>query len=255
MQEAGQSWERAWPTVWQSAVRRQPRIKAPPGLGRRKDKEPVLSAQDVLQGVWGNLSDSTREELKKCGLEYSAPEVPVDLREVCRKHLQSLPECIRKLVAEPEEPVTYGQAVSDLNRKYKKETAELRDLVTQSASLQAKIDTTKELYQQHLRSMQALTEQLTAKQKAVESLQKELQVKLGEAEVKQSPQDDQQTFGTFFDALEKAGLQLDETQREKVREQLGEPPLLQGQKRRRVAAEADAQANAGEAPLQAMQQG
>ena len=63
-----------------------------------------------------------------------------DLKTVCQANLEHLPEVTRKLVQEPmKEPPSYSEAVSSLNKQFKAETSQLRDMVQQSAILQAKI--------------------------------------------------------------------------------------------------------------------
>ncbi|CAE7513634.1 unnamed protein product, partial [Symbiodinium microadriaticum] len=70
----------------------------------------------------------------------------------------ALPESIQKLVQKPKQEPMYGQAVSNLNRRFKAETHLLMDLVQQSVSLQARIDKAKQAYEELLRSMQSLTD-------------------------------------------------------------------------------------------------
>ncbi|CAE7398941.1 unnamed protein product, partial [Symbiodinium sp. KB8] len=183
---------------------------------------------------WSTLDAKLQEELTAQGLQVKPPQKEAgDLQEACRQHLASLPESVRKLVQEPKQEPTYGEAVSDLNKKFKLETSQLRDLVQQSITLQERIDKAKQSYEELLRSMQALTEKLQTKQAEVEALQKQLQSKLSESDVPPAKPEEGQTFDAFFAALEKAGLQLDEAQRNKVREQLAEPPHLEVQVKKR----------------------
>jgi len=208
----------------------------------------VLAA---IREHWSTLDAKLQNELKAQGLSVEPLQKEEDdLKEACRQHLTALPESIRKLLQEPKQELTYGQAVSDLNKKFKAETSQLRDLVQQSVTLQERIDKAKQGYEELLRSMQVLTEKLQAKQTEVEALQKQLQSKLSESDVPSAKPEEAQTFDAFFAALEKAGLQLDETQRTKVKEHLGEPPLLGGQPKRRRVEEV-----ASEEPSVNMQQG
>lgn len=246
--------EQRWPSLWQAAQWREPKPRRqkptpPPGLsGGTRVEAGVLAA---IHKHWSTLDAKLQEELTAQGLQVKPPQKEAgDLQEACRQHLASLPESVRKLVQEPKQEPTYGEAVSDLNKKFKLETSQLRDLVQQSITLQERIDKAKQSYEELLRSMQALTEKLQTKQAEVEALQKQLQSKLSESDVPPAKPEEGQTFDAFFAALEKAGLQLDEAQRNKVREQLAEPPHLEVQVKKRRLEE-----GTGEEPGENMQQG
>ena len=242
-----------WPSVWESASwrapkARRPKVQPPPGLDTKAWPDEVLEA---LKEHWGSFDGKLQATLKTHGLHTSAAaQAEPDLKEICKQHLAALPESIQKLVQEPKQELTHGQAVSDLNKKFKSETNQLRDLVQQSITLQERIDKAKQSYEELLRSMQVLTEKLQIKQTEVEALQKQLQTKLSETDVPPAKPEEVQTFDAFFAALEKAGLQLDEAQRSKVKEHLVEPPLLGGQVKRRRLEE-----GTGEEPGESMQQG
>ena len=242
-----------WPSVWESASwrapkPRRPKVQPPPGLDIKAWPAEVLEA---LKEHWGSFDGKLQATLKSHGFHNNpVPTTEPDLQEICKQHLSVLPESIEKLVQEPKQELTHGQAVSDLNKKFKSETSQLRDLVQQSITLQERIDKAKQSYEELLRSMQVLTEKLQTKQAEVEALQKQLQSKLSESDVPTAKPEEVQTFDAFFAALEKAGLQLDDTQRSKVKEHLGEPPLLGGQMKRRRLDE-----GTGEEPAENMQQG
>ena len=242
-----------WPSVWESASwrapkPRRPKVQPPPGLDIKAWPAEVLEA---LKEHWGSFDGKLQATLKSHGFHNSpVPQTEPDLKEICKQHLSALPESIEKLVQEPKQELAHGQAVSDLNKKFKSETSQLRDLVQQSIPLQERIDKAKQSYEELLRSMQVLTEKLQTKQAEVEALQKQLQSKLSESDVPTAKPEEVQTFDAFFAALEKAGLQLDDTQRSKVQEHLGEPPLLGGQMKRRRLDE-----GTGEEPAENMQQG
>ena len=217
-----------WPSVWESASwrapkPRRPRVQPPPGLDIKAWPAEVL---DALKEHWGSFDGKLQATLKSHGLHTSkASQAEPDLKEICKQHLEALPESIQKLVQEPKQEPTYGQAVSDLNRRFKAETHSLRDLVQQSVSLQARIDKAKQTYEELLRNMQSLTDKLSAKQAEVEDLQKQLQTKLGEIDAKpEPPVEDQKALEAFFEAMLRAGVKLDEEEMKRVRAQLATAP-------------------------------
>ncbi|CAE7334480.1 unnamed protein product [Symbiodinium sp. CCMP2592] len=219
LKAAGQS--DLWPTVWDAASWKRPRRKAkvapPPGLGEGVPA-PVLEA---IKKHWHELDGPVQASLKASGVSVEVPEPELDLQQACLKHLDSLPESVRKLVAAPLEEASTAVTIADLNRKFKGETASLRDLVHQSVVLQARIDRAKQSYQDLLKEMQELTVSLTSKQKEVEQLQKQLSDKLSEAEaVPQPPPVEDAVFQAFLGALDKAGVQLDPEVKVKVQEHL-----------------------------------
>ena len=216
-----------------------PRPAPPPGLGPKLGLTPALV--QALQEHWSKFDCSLQETLQANGVACpteSADEP--DLKAACKKHLDSLPESIKKLVLSPEDDTAVPKTVIEINRQYKGETANLRDLVSQSVVLQAKIDRAKQTYQDLLTQMQTLTEALNAKQKEVQNLQSQLQAKLQETETpSQEPVPfEPSMFDAFCQALGKAGVQLDEEIRVKIQQNLSatEEP---GSKRRKVDEEAD----------------
>ena len=245
MQAAGQSMSKQWPTVWDSASwkpnrqNRRTRVEPPPGLGTSSNSLPGV-VKKVLQGMWSKLEDADKDSLKAVGCDFEeGPPVP-DLKTVCQANLEHLPEAIRKLVREPvKEPPSYSEAVSILNKQFKAETSQLREMVQQSATLQEKINKAKATYQELLKDMQSLTEKLTAKQQEVEVIQRKLQTKLAEAEcTKPEPlPDETSSFTALFEALAKAGLQLDAEAQAKVQQHLSLAENS-GCKRRKVETEA-----------------
>ena len=219
-----------WPSVWESArwrapKARKPTVQPPPGLDTKAWPAEVLEA---LKAHWCSFDNKLQETLKAHGmLCKSTPQPEPDLKEVCKQHLSSLPESIQRLLQEPKQEIPYGQAVSELNRRFKAETSSLRELVQQSVSLQARIDRAKQTYEELLRSMQTLTEQLSTKQIEVEELQKQLQAKLSESDNKvEPPAEDSKSFEAFFDALSRAGVQLKAEDEQRVRAQLVAAPAL-----------------------------
>ncbi|CAE7835703.1 unnamed protein product [Symbiodinium sp. CCMP2592] len=202
-------WPRWESARWKAPKVRKSKVQPPPGLDTS-----ALWPADVLEALkvhWGSFDSKLQATLKSHGIHCSPVTTSEpDLKEACRQHLSSLPESIQKLLQEPKQEPTYGQAVSDLNRRFKAETNSLRDLVQQSVSLQARIDKAKQTYEELLRGMQTLTEQLSAKQAEVEDLQKQLQAKLGEFDSKvEPPVEDLKHFEAFFEAMSRAGVQLD----------------------------------------------
>lgn len=221
-----------WPSVWESARWKAPKIRRskvqpPPGLDARTAwPAEVLEA---FKAHWGSFDSKLQATLKSHGIHCSPePKSEPDLKEACKQQFSALPESIQKLLQEPKQELTYGQAVSDLNRRFKAETSALRDLVQQSVSLQARIDKAKQTYEELLRSMQSLTDQLSAKQAEVEDLQKQLQTKLGEIEAKpaEPPVEDPKAFEAFFEAMSRAGVQLEAEALQRVRAQLAIAPAL-----------------------------
>ena len=104
-----------WPSVWESASwrapkPRRPKVQPPPGLDIKAWPAEVLEA---LKEHWGSFDGKLQATLKSHGLHTSkASQAEPDLKEICKQHLAALPESIQKLVQEPKQEPTYGQAVS-----------------------------------------------------------------------------------------------------------------------------------------------
>ncbi|CAE7648448.1 unnamed protein product, partial [Symbiodinium necroappetens] len=111
---------------------------------------------EALKVQWGSFDSKLQETLNVHGMLCKpTPQPEPDLKEVCKQHLSSLPESIQRLLQEPKQEITCGQAVSELNRRFKAETSSLRELVQQSVSLQARIDRAKQTYEELQKQLQA----------------------------------------------------------------------------------------------------
>ena len=133
------------------------------------------SQAEVVKSLYASASDAQRELLTQLGIAEPA-EQPPDLAALCKQHISSLPEDIRKLVEEPpEKPPTPQEVMSEKSRQFKVATADLRDLIFKKSALQLRLNKHKDQYTSMLEDMQGINEKLDARQKEVSSLQLELQ--------------------------------------------------------------------------------
>ncbi|CAE7384674.1 unnamed protein product, partial [Symbiodinium necroappetens] len=155
-----------------------------PGKGKGKGKgsaaEPGFTQdqQKTLRGIFEGASESQKALLQLAGLEPPEDE-EVDLEELCRRHIEELPQAIQEAVAPPEpDPPSPQQLISEASRKLKAAAAELREVVFEKASLQLKLNSTKDLFEQLLNEMKDLNASMATKQEQVAELQKELERQL-----------------------------------------------------------------------------
>ena len=139
------------------------------------------SQAEVVKSLYASASDAQRELLTQLGIAEPA-EQPPDLAALCKQHISSLPEDIRKLVEEPpEKPPTPQEVMSEKSRQFKVATADLRDLIFKKSALQLRLNKHKDQYTSMLEDMQGINEKLDARQKEVSSLQLELQSSVNDA--------------------------------------------------------------------------
>ncbi|CAE7709065.1 unnamed protein product, partial [Symbiodinium necroappetens] len=130
---------------------------------------------ETVKSLFASASDAQRELLAQLGF-VEPEEQPIDLTALCKQHISSLPEDIRKFVEEPpERPPTPQEVMSEKSRLFKVATTDLRDIIFKKSALQLRLNKHKEQYASMLEDMQSINEKLDARQKEVSSLQLELQ--------------------------------------------------------------------------------
>ena len=140
-----------------------------------------LSQAEAVKSLYASASDAQRELLTQLGIAEPA-EQPPDLAALCKQHISSLPEDIRKLVEEPpEKPPTPQEVMSEKSRQFKVATADLRGLIFKKSALQLRLNKHKDQYTSMLEDMHGINEKLDARQKEVSSLQLELQSSVNDA--------------------------------------------------------------------------
>ena len=216
-----QEWQ-AWQAAQLATVGQPP---GPPGLPPKpilKTPKPKVSAA-APAGAVGSLDPDVLRKLhsvgglevigvlKEAGLQAPEPPPP-SLEELCQQHMAALPEALQHALAEPVKVPSGLEVLQDNNRRYKALTAELRSLIQEKVSLQAKIDKTKALYATQLQDMQTLLAQLTSKQDEVLQCQAELKSQLDVPPAEELP--------GLADALKGAGLQVTDDQVQAVKANL-----------------------------------
>ncbi|CAE7324438.1 unnamed protein product, partial [Symbiodinium microadriaticum] len=233
----------------------QPRpLESPPGLGGKgnqsaaevcrapkggagKGRGAVKAAEsgndeghaEAVKSLFASASEEQRGLLTQLGLQEPA-EAPPDLAALCKQHINSLPPDIRKLVDEtPEKPQTAQELMSEKSKKFKLATADLRDLIFKKSALQLRLNKHKELYTAMLEDMKSINEKLEDKQKAVSSLQIELQASVDVAQVPEALPEATEVLAKQIEAMEVE--QLDECRQrlfevvdEAVKRRRTEPP-------------------------------
>ncbi|OLQ00851.1 hypothetical protein AK812_SmicGene16464 [Symbiodinium microadriaticum] len=233
----------------------QPRpLESPPGLGGKgnqsaaevcrapkggagKGRGAVKAAEsgndeghaEAVKSLFASASEVQRGLLTQLGLQEPA-EAPPDLAALCKQHINSLPPDIRKLVDEtPEKPQTAQELMSEKSKKFKLATADLRDLIFKKSALQLRLNKHKELYTAMLEDMKSINEKLEDKQKAVSSMQIELQASVDVAQVPEALPEATEVLAKQIEAMEVE--QLDECRQrlfevvdEAVKRRRTEPP-------------------------------
>ena len=139
------------------------------------------SQAEAVKSLYASASDAQRELLTQLGIAEPA-EPPLDLAALCKQHISSLPDDIRKLVEEPpEKPPTPQEVMSEKSRQFKVATADLRDIIFKKSALQLRLNKHKDQYTSMLEDMHGINEKLDARQKEVSSLQLELQSSVNDA--------------------------------------------------------------------------
>ena len=184
---------------------------------------------EAVKSLFASASEVQRGLLTQLGLQ-EPEEAPQDLAALCKQHINSLPPDIRKLVDEPpEKPPTAQELMSEKSKKFKLATADLRDLIFKKSALQLRLNKHKELYAAMLEDMKSINEKLEDKQKAVSSLQIELQASVDVAPVPEALPEATEVLAKQIEAMEVE--QLDEYRQklfeavdEAVKRRRTEPP-------------------------------
>ena len=144
--------------------------------------------------------------LKLMGVEQPTQPTP-DLTELCRQHIDTLPESIKLLLEKQNEPER-APTVTETSRKFKVATADLRELILKKSTLQLKINKTKTACTDLLLEMQQLQDTLSKQQQEVTILQQELQDRV---------QEDQPLTGpNLLQTLQDLGIQVSDEQAAKL---------------------------------------
>ena len=138
--------------------------------------------------------------LKLMGVEQPTQPTP-DLTELCRQHIDALPESIKMFLEKQSEPEK-APTVTETSRKFKVATADLRERILKKSTLQLKINKTKTGYSDLLVEMQQLQETLTKQQHEVTSLQQELQDRVQAEQPPPGP--------SLLQTLQELGVQINE---------------------------------------------
>ena len=176
------------------------------GKGYPPSKELTPAQVEIAKGFFESATEEQKDVLKLMGVEQPAQPTP-DLTELCRQHIDALPESIKTLLEKQAEP---GKAptVTETSRKFKVATADLRELILKKSTLQLKINKTKTAYTDLLTEMQQLQEVLSKQQKEVTTLQQELQDRV---------QADQPPSGPdLLQTLQDLGVQISDEQAAKL---------------------------------------
>ena len=157
-------------------------IKGEKGQGKGKGyppfKELTPAQLETAKGLFESATEEQKEVLKLMGVEQPTQPTP-DLTELCRQHIDTLPESIKLLLEKQNEPEK-APAVTETSRKFKVATADLRELILKKGTLQLKINKTKTAYTDLLLEMQQLQDTLSKQQQEVTILQQELQDRVQE---------------------------------------------------------------------------
>ena len=185
-------------------------IKGEKGQGKGKGYPPfkeLTPAQiETAKGLFESATEEQQEVLKLMGVEQPTQPTP-DLTELCRQHIDTLPESIKLLLEKQNEPEK-APTVTETSRKFKVATADLRVLILKKSTLQLKINKTKTAYTDLLLEMQQLQDTLSKQQQEVTILQQELQDRV---------QEDQPLTGpNLLQTLQDLGIQVSDEQAAKL---------------------------------------
>ena len=211
----------AW-TLTQSAPGTPPGLPKPAGKPA-KDKGERHSQVDptVVTALFSQASEDVKAMLRKAGLVEPTPPGQ-SLEELCREHVETMPADIRKLLEEPGEIPTQGEAITKAGAELKRATLFLKGRITSKVQLQQKLDKAKEAYSTLLQSMGALNTEIAEAQIQAQSAQTDLQ-----QQVEAAPQDG--GLPNLQHVLEQAGVAVTAEQVGAIRAHLlttqsGQPP-------------------------------
>ena len=200
------------------------------GAVRAADNGSESAQAEAVKSLFASANEEQRGLLTQLGLQ-EPEEAPQDLAALCKQHINSLPPDIRKLVAEPpEKPQTAQELMSEKSKKFKLATADLRDLIFKKSALQLRLNKHKELYSAMLEDMKTINEKLEDRQKAVSSLQIELQASVDAAQVPEALPEATEVLVKQVEAMEVDQLddyrqRLFEVFDEAVKRRRTEPPV------------------------------
>ena len=94
-------------------------------------KELTPAQAEIAKGLFESATDEQKDVLKLMGVEQPTQPTP-DLTELCRQHIDALPESIKMLLEKQSEPEK-APTVTETSRKFKVATADLRELILKKA--------------------------------------------------------------------------------------------------------------------------
>ena len=175
------------------------------GKGYPPAKELTPAQVEIAKGFFESATEEQKDVLKLMGVEQPAQPTP-DLTELCRQHIDALPESIKMLLEKQTEPEK-APTVTETSRKFKVATADLRELILKKSTLQLKINKTKTTYTDLLTEMQQLQEVLSKQQQEVTALQ-QLQDRVQAEQPPPGP--------SLFQTLQDLGVQISDEQAAKL---------------------------------------
>ena len=161
---------------------------------------------EIAKGLFESATEEQKDVLKLMGVEQPAQPTP-HLTELCRQHIDALPESIKMLLEKQTEPEK-APTVTETSRKFKVATADLRELILKKSTLQLKINKTKTTYTDLLTEMQQLQEVLSKQQQEVTALQQELQDRVQAEQPPPGP--------SLLQTLQDLGVQISDEQAAKL---------------------------------------
>ena len=176
------------------------------GKGYPPAKELTPAQVEIAKGLFESATEEQKDVLKLMGVEQPAQPTP-DLTELCRQHIDALPESI-KMLLEKQTEAEKAPTVTETSRKFKVATADLRELILKKSTLQLKINKTKTTYTDLLTEMQQLQEVLSKQQQEVTALQQELQDRVQAEQPPPGP--------SLLQTLQDLGVQISDEQAAKL---------------------------------------
>ena len=176
------------------------------GKGYPPAKELAPAQVEIAKGLFESATEEQKDVLKLMGVEQPAQPTP-DLTELCRQHIDALPESIKMLLEKQTEPEK-APTVTETSRKFKVAAADLRELILKKSTLQLKINKTKTTYTDLLTEMQQLQEVLSKQQQEVTALQQELQDRVQAEQPPPGP--------SLLQTLQDLGVQISDEQAAKL---------------------------------------
>ena len=167
--ECGKPWQQSWngDYAWRNSARKTQKVQPPPGLGKQK-KGQKPTYLEVIKKCWEGLPEAAKDVFKSMGVDG---EKEPDILEMLKPHLDTLPEEVKKVVAEaapkPEETTEIT-----FTKQLKQAVGQIRDLSSKKQTLQIKADQAKSIYKTMLEELKQVTEMIEKAQKDMEALSK-----------------------------------------------------------------------------------